>query len=509
MKYNILLGNLPGSLDYFVSTGGSGGGAHAVMLAATSANPVFYDYERDCGAAGIYRNSDGSFFNSANIFGDEVTITDGIWGCMAYSPITSLAEADMAMAFEYWLDPDYEFSTPFQNKTAERLALEYVDYINELGLTVSEGDIGVDLSNDGDFEDSVQLGIEYDDEEGFSGSYLDLYLATFERSLDGYLGNLGYAEGWTWFGNDGNPLTDEEVKAMTDSDRALAFIEGRYSKGSSGGRGGRPDGGFPEAMSGAERPEGMDGPPEGGRPEAGTPKPGTTQAGGSAVDSAEFASFDEMLAAYQEDIASIEAGDKYGNNIVDLYDPMTFIGAEGTENPAWVRMLMGASEGDISMFNSLNLECAFLQAGTHAEAVWQWDGGHVPGEILGDSFTLYVDRMYGLYAEDAAEITKPAAEPAASNGTAEEADGTDISGWVSYDPKAGASFSLEDAAAYRTAGASKAIPGFDVIDYGQEDYVFGNSEKDARHWNYRLLDVFEQYMEELAPLFRGAQPQED
>ena len=36
VKYNILLGNLPGSVDYFVSTGGSGGGAHATMLAASS-----------------------------------------------------------------------------------------------------------------------------------------------------------------------------------------------------------------------------------------------------------------------------------------------------------------------------------------------------------------------------------------------------------------------------------------------------------------------------------------
>ena len=35
--------------------------------------------------------------------------------------------------------------------------------------------------------------------------------------------------------------------------------------------------------------------------------------------------------------------------------------------------------------------------------------------------------------------------------------------------------------AYRTKGASKAVPGFDVIDYGQEDYVFGDSDTDARH----------------------------
>lgn len=63
------------------------------------------------------------------------------------------------------------------------------------------------------------------------------------------------------------------------------------------------------------------------------------------------------------------------------------------------------------------------------------------------------------------------------------------------------SFSLTDAGAYRTAGASKAIPGFDVIDYGQEDYVFGSREKDARHWNTYLLDIFEEYRDVLEPLF--------
>ncbi|MBR3185981.1 MAG: hypothetical protein IKF48_07565 [Oscillospiraceae bacterium] len=59
VKYNILLGNLPGSVDYFVSTGGSGGGAHATMLAATSNNPDFYDYEIAAGAVGVYKNDDG------------------------------------------------------------------------------------------------------------------------------------------------------------------------------------------------------------------------------------------------------------------------------------------------------------------------------------------------------------------------------------------------------------------------------------------------------------------
>ena len=203
------------------------------------------------------------------------------------------------------------------------------------------------------------------------------------------------------------------------------------------------------------------------------------------------------------DIAEVEAGDEYGNNIVELYDPMNYIGAEGTENPAWTRILMGASEGDISMLNSLNLEIAWLNAGTDANIEWQWDGGHVPSEILGDSFALYVDTMYGKHVDGAVQVTKAEAAAITTNGDATEASGTDISGWVSYDENNGASFSLADIAAYRTAGASKAIPGFDVMDYGQENYVFGSNTKDARHWNKNILEVFEGHADTLAELFNG------
>ena len=99
VKYNILLGNLPGSVDYWVSTGGSGGGAHAAMFAATSNNPDFYDYQIEVGAVGVYRNADGTYCTTVTINGEEVELSDGAWGCVAYSAITSLYEADMAMAF--------------------------------------------------------------------------------------------------------------------------------------------------------------------------------------------------------------------------------------------------------------------------------------------------------------------------------------------------------------------------------------------------------------------------
>ena len=234
--------------------------------------------------------------------------------------------------------------------------------------------------------------------------------------------------------------------------------------------------------------------------DVGTPDAGTTQAAGSSTDSSNYSSYDEMLAAYQEDIAEVEAGDEYGNNIVELYNPLNYIGNENTDNPTWMRILMGASEGDMSMFSSLNMQIAALNAGIDANIEWQWDGGHVPSEILGESLSLYVDEMYGKYVDGAVEVTKAEAETQTENGDSDEASGTDISSWATYEDGT-VSFSLADAVSYRTAGASKAVPGFDVIDYGQEDYVFGDSDSDARHWDSYLLKVLEEHADELSELF--------
>lgn len=180
VKYNILLGNLPGSVDYFVSTGGSGGGAHAVMFAATSNHSDFYDYEIAAGAVGVYLLEDGGYTTTVSIDGTDYEISDGAWGCMAYSAITSLYEADMAMAFEYTLDTTYEFGTSFQKQLAEYLSEAYMEYINQQNLSAAEDAVGFDLNSDGDLEDTIALTIEYDPQthpetNGYYGTYLDLY----------------------------------------------------------------------------------------------------------------------------------------------------------------------------------------------------------------------------------------------------------------------------------------------------------------------------------------------
>ena len=153
------------------------------------------------------------------------------------------------------------------------------------------------------------------------------------------------------------------------------------------------------------------------------------------------------------------------------------------------------------MMNSLNIQIKALNAGVDAVIEWQWDAGHVPGEIFGDSLALYVDQMYGQTVNGAVTVTKAAAAAQTANGTNEMASGTDLSAWVSLSGDGLVTFSLADAVSYRTKGASKATPGFDVIDYGQEDYVFGDSDTNARHWSVWVLKALLENADVLEPLF--------
>ena len=128
----------------------------------------------------------------------------------------------------------------------------------------------------------------------------------------------------------------------------------------------------------------------------------------------------------------------------------------------------------------------------------------MPSEVLGGSLALYVDEMYGKYV-GGIEIARPEAAGQAQNGDAAEATGRDISGWVSAEDPSSVSFTLADVLAYRNGGATKVVPGFDTIDYGQEDYVFGSAEADARHWDVLVNAIFQnpECAEVLAPLFNA------
>ncbi|MGN1001901.1 MAG: S-layer homology domain-containing protein [Oscillospiraceae bacterium] len=546
VKYNILLGNLPGNVDLLVSTGGSGGAAHATMFAATSNNEAFYDYQIEVGAVGVYRLEDGSYSTTVTIDGKEVAISDGAWGSIAYSTISSLYEADMAQAFEYYIDETYEFSSAYEAKLAEYLAEAYMNYINEQKLTV----------------DGKLLTIEYDpdkypDTNGYGGSYLDYYLAEFTENLQWYADNAIYGSDWTWFNADGSPAED-----LTDFDYATAYVYGRYAEGSESAAkkvaasdlpawaepiieelkadavadsvdtgsvasyvktwlaakgidaeakdsrelaavitavqdeiGGGSDSGFGMGGPGF----GMGGPPDGMMP-PGMGGPGMGSSGPS------YACYADMVESWVSDVEAVYAGDRFGKNQVELYNPLNYIGAETTEDPTWAKIIMGAVEGDISMFCSMNIQIAWLNAGTDAEIEWQWGGGHVPSEIFGDSFALYVDQMYTEYilGSDKQPSKDSTCAKQTVNGSAPEATGTDLNALYGFTVEDGkVVMGLAGTVSYRNTGASKSVPGFDQEALGQECYVFGSETVDSRHFNKFIAQVLAEHYDELQPLYNA------
>jgi hypothetical protein len=113
------------------------------------------------------------------------------------------------------------------------------------------------------------------------------------------------------------------------------------------------------------------------------------------LDANKKADFDAMVATHKAEVAEIAKGDKYGNNIVHLYNPDRYIGAKGTEDPAWSRIMMGGVEGDMPLVASMNIAVRWKMAGVKDVILqWQWNGGHVPNDIFTMSFSGYVDQMF-------------------------------------------------------------------------------------------------------------------
>ena len=537
-KYNMIIKNLPGDINRFVSTGGSGGAAHATMFAATSNNPDFYPYEAEVGAVGVYKDAKTGKYVAALTNG--APISDGAWGSEAYSTISSLYEADAAQAFEYHLSTKFAYKSPFQAKLAEYLSQEYMNYINSQNLVA----------------DGKKLTIQYDlakypATNGYYGTYLDYMLNQLHSDLEWYLNNLKADSSWV---KDDPQMSDQE-----------AFLKGAYSYTSRGGPGGGPPGmggpnmgggpggaasgttgaagsgaagagaiggaapaaaagagaaaggpggmmGGPPGMGGtnaegkgaagagligdvavstagaASGPGGMMGGPGGGGPPGMMGGPGGSSSGTKArgvdisswvkykvnndgtysvdftlgdymiyrgakmnkpvpgfdvitygqedwefgspekdgrhfstmvnnvfsdpakaavlkplysttdsnvfLDANKKADFDAMVATHKAEIAEIAKGDKYGNNIVQLYNPDKYIGAKGTINPAWSRIMMGGVEGDMALSTSMNIAIRWKMAGVKDVILqWQWNGGHVPNDIFTQSFDGYVDQM--------------------------------------------------------------------------------------------------------------------
>jgi len=128
LKYNDEM--MSGSADRIVITGGSGGGGLSVAVAASGNSPDYYPYLAEIGAAGIEAS------------GNKSTLTDDIFGTMAYCPITDLNHADIAYEWQYsfmrLVDDGYT-DGPFSARVSAELAGQYPAYLESLGLVLEDG----------------------------------------------------------------------------------------------------------------------------------------------------------------------------------------------------------------------------------------------------------------------------------------------------------------------------------------------------------------------------------
>ena len=138
-----------GNVDRIVVTGTSGGGALSTVIAASGNSTDYFPSLYEIGAAGIEQAEDGTYTS---------TLDDGVYGVIAYCPITDLPNADAAYEWTYMdaraalegvdfntnpeKDAIINYSTDagtVNPEASEALAAMYREYVDGLGLALDDG----------------------------------------------------------------------------------------------------------------------------------------------------------------------------------------------------------------------------------------------------------------------------------------------------------------------------------------------------------------------------------
>ncbi|MBQ2962622.1 hypothetical protein [Methanobrevibacter sp.] len=157
---------LPGDCDRIFSFGHSGGGAQSAILGASGGSELYTPYLESIGAALVNRNGN--------------KLSDSICGAMCWCPITSLDTADEAYE---WTMGQYSTQGTRGNGTwtgalSDDLAVEYAQYINDLGLRSPNG---------------KPLSLSESDEGIYTnGSFYNYMLKVVETSLNNFLNDTSF-----------------------------------------------------------------------------------------------------------------------------------------------------------------------------------------------------------------------------------------------------------------------------------------------------------------------------
>lgn len=184
---------LPGSTDRIFSFGMSGGGAQSALLGSTGDSELYTPYLDAIGAVS-----------------DE---SDATAGSMCWCPITNLDYADEA--YEWNMGVTRTDLSDDMQQLSDNMATAFAQYINELGLKDSEGNVLVlKESEDGIYQ---------------AGSYYEYLKDVIETSLNNFLADTTFpysaeSSGKTGFGGRGD-FDGEEDKGELLEDETLPELK--------------------------------------------------------------------------------------------------------------------------------------------------------------------------------------------------------------------------------------------------------------------------------------------
>lgn len=200
---------LPGDTERIISIGGSGAGQMSLALSTTGDMPDYYPYLYAYGAAGVEKAEDGKYVSA---------ISDAVFACQAYYPITDIANADLAYAWMRVNTPEPGVSmrfpvvaditfTPFQLELQRDEAAAFVEYINSLGLEDKEGNL-------------LRL------ESLRSGSYYAKVLENLSAALNAYIAQEEDKEGFKASLLETNANGRSWVSALDDGSLKITDLDG-------------------------------------------------------------------------------------------------------------------------------------------------------------------------------------------------------------------------------------------------------------------------------------------
>lgn len=125
---------IPGNTDRIISVGTSGGGQMSSAFGASGNMSEYYPYMLEAGVLGVAQNADGTYTS---------VYPDNIYAAQCYCPIADIENADLAYAW-WWVDLVDDGGTlgtftAFDVRLQELEAEAFIDYINGLALTDTEG----------------------------------------------------------------------------------------------------------------------------------------------------------------------------------------------------------------------------------------------------------------------------------------------------------------------------------------------------------------------------------